>query len=102
MASVFIKVPVSESDIHNVNICYDSDGLLFFGEVLFSSGYFCVKVGSSMSWPVITHVLEEIELPTESEVEIEFINKDWISIQDAKDGVKFILNKLKGGKKDDN
>lgn len=86
MDSVFIKVPVSERLPNESGLYITNNGVTHF-------------ISGCKRWAGVDPLwyLEEIELPTESDVEIEFINKDWISIQDAKDGANFILNKLKGG-----
>lgn len=93
MASVFIKVPVIERLPNESGLYITNNGVTHF-----LSG--CKRWGGvDPLW-----YLEEIELPTDGQIYEQAWHVDY-SLErqvDFKDGANFILDKLKGGKKDDN
>ena len=91
--TVFIKVKVKKKHVGNQLVCFDNDGDKYLGEIKNSSGHYCVKVGDSMSWPVIKSVLEEIELPSEEDI---YNAPNWDSkLVSFLNGATYILNHLK-------
>lgn len=91
MASVFIKVPVSERLPNESGLYITNNGVTHF-------------ISGCKRWAGVDPLwyLEEIELPTENQVSIESLKyygnvPGERSINIFKHGANFILNKLKGG-----
>lgn len=102
MDSVFVKVPV-KPEHSGVQICFSDNGSRHYGYTHSPDGsdnFICedYRYDGGDTFPVVTHVLIEVQLPTEEEIEETSTGwKEETKSECYKEGANFILNHIKKG-----